>query len=343
MPLVGNICSVGGIVGIDLTHGGALDAMRAAYPNAPEPWIDLSTGINPWPYENVSVSDAALTHLPTRSAYLTCRNAMAGAIGANPAALLLAPGSELLIRLLPNIIKPQTVAILEPTYGDHAEVWIRTGAKVIRAQDPLSLATSVDAVVIAHPNNPDGRTFSADAREKARQMLAVRGGWLIIDEAYADLRPDESSASYGGEDGLIVLRSFGKFFGRAGLRLGGLIAPEEVRKGFSDLLGVWPVSGSALDIGARAYQDLEWQVKTRAKLKAASERLDNLLTSQGFKVVGGTDLYRLIEAPDAHSLFERLAKAGIYVRRFAWSQKHLRIGLPPNREAEERLRLALSL
>ncbi|MEM8617128.1 MAG: threonine-phosphate decarboxylase CobD [Pseudomonadota bacterium] len=329
-------------MGLDLTHGGALDAMRAAYPNAPEPWIDLSTGINPWPYEDMSVSQTALTHLPTQSTYLACRNAMATAIGANPDALLLSPGSELLIRLLPDIIRPNSVAILDPTYGDHAEVWTRAGAKVIHTPDPLSLAASVDAVVITHPNNPDGRIFRANTLEKARQTLAARGGWLILDEAYADLTPFDSFAPYGGEEGLIILRSFGKFFGLAGVRLGGLFAPETVRKAFSNRLGAWPISGTALNIGARAYADSEWQAQTRDKLKAAAQQLDDMLTSQGLKVVGGTDLYRLAEGPNAHHLFEHLAEAGIYVRRFAWSRKHLRFGLPPNLEAEMRLRSALS-
>ncbi|MEO0548303.1 MAG: threonine-phosphate decarboxylase CobD [Pseudomonadota bacterium] len=328
---------------IDLIHGGAIDAMRAAYPNAPQPWIDLSTGINPWPYEDLSVSEAALIHLPTQTSYAACRNAMATAIGANADALILAPGSELLIRLLPDIIKAQRVAILDPTYGDHAEVWTRAGAEVIRTHDPLTLAASVDAVVITHPNNPDGRTFSLDALHEARQTLAARGGWLIIDEAYADLTPSDSFTSYGGEEGLIILRSFGKFFGLAGVRLGGLLAPQAVREAFSDRLGIWPVSGMALAIGERAYADLEWQTKMRAKLKTAAQQLDDMLTSQGLKVVGGTDLYRLVEVHDAPRLFERLAKAGIYVRRFAWSHKHLRLGLPPSLEAEARLKSVLNL
>lgn len=328
---------------IDLKHGGALDLMRAAYPNAPEPWIDLSTGINPWAYEDISVSETALSHLPNQTTYEACRNAMATALQAKPDALLLAPGSELLIRLLPDIIQPQRVAILDPTYGDHAAVWSRAGVEVIRAQEPLSCAASADIVVLTHPNNPDGRKFRADAIKQAYQTLSARGGWLIIDEAYADLTPSDSFARYGGDDGLIILRSFGKFFGLAGVRLGGLFAPEPVRNAMLGRLGVWPVSGIALEIGKRAYADRAWQAKTRAKLKTAAKQLDKLLLSEHLNIVGGTDLYRLIEAPDAHKLFDCLAKAGIYVRRFDWSEKHLRIGLPPDSAAEARLKSVLSL
>ena len=178
----------------DLVHGGALDAMRAAYPQACAPWIDLSTGINPWPYPETSVSGAALTHLPTRAMYDTCQQNMAKAINADPDALLLAPGSELLIRLLPDVIRLRRVAILSPTYGDHAAVWRRAGAEVIESSDPLSLADQVDAVVVTHPNNPDGRIFDIEALEAARSALAAHGGWLIMDEAYADLTPARSFA-----------------------------------------------------------------------------------------------------------------------------------------------------
>ncbi|MEM7767973.1 MAG: threonine-phosphate decarboxylase CobD [Pseudomonadota bacterium] len=328
---------------LDLIHGGALDAMRAAYPQAPTPWIDLSTGINPWSYPDTRVSEDALAHLPTRATYTACHNAMAAAMGAEPEALVLAPGSELLIRLLPYIIKARRVAILSPTYGDHAEVWQRACADIVRTPDPLSMAQSVDAVVVTHPNNPDGRVFNPEALEHARKTLARRGGWLVIDEAYADLLPDHSLAPSGGREGLIILRSFGKFFGLAGVRLGGLLAATRLREAVSQSLGVWPVSGAALEIGTRAYRDLAWQSATREKLASAAARLELILSGPGLHRVGGTSLYAFVETDDAHQTFETLARAGIYVRRFGWSRSHLRIGLPPTPNGEARLRAALTL
>jgi len=327
----------------DLLHGGALDAMRAAYPDAPDPWIDLSTGINPWPYADVTISQNALTHLPTHLAMEACVQAMASAIGARPQSLLLAPGSELLIRLLPDVIHPRRIAILSPTYGDHATVWSRTGADIVYSDDPLSLASSVDAVVITHPNNPDGRLFDIEALETARKNLADKSGWLIVDEAYADLIPDQSFTPNGGTDGLIIIRSFGKFFGLAGVRLGAILAPQGVREAMAKRLGIWPVSGAALEIGARAYADTLWQAKTRDRLSKAVFRLDTILKVAGLCPTDGTNLYRYIEVANAHALFECLAHAGIYVRRFGWSETHLRIGLPATLDAERRLATALTL
>ena len=327
----------------DLVHGGSLDKMRAAFPNASGPWIDLSTGINPWPYPVPDVSPDTLNALPTRDAYQQCRAAMASVIGVPADTLALAPGSELLIRMLPQIISPKRVAVLTPTYGDHAQVWRTAGCDVLETTSPLSLSSDVDAVAICNPNNPDGRLFQPDELEAARAKLAERGGWLIVDEAYTDLAPELSLARHAGAPGLIVLRSFGKFYGLAGLRLGAIIASEDILRPISNLLGVWPVSGLALDIGKRAYQDTSWQVSTRARLDDARRRLDEILVGTGIKEVHGTNLFRFVECEDAHLIWRRLAERGIYVRRFSWSNQHLRFGLIANEAAETRLLEALSL
>ncbi|NQY13348.1 MAG: threonine-phosphate decarboxylase [Henriciella sp.] len=328
----------------DLVHGGAIDVMRMDYPDAPKPWIDLSTGINPWPYPNIKLSRKALTHLPTSADYQACQQAMATAIDAPPQTLILAPGSELLIRLLPDMLSAERVAILSPTYGDHSEAWRRAGVEIMHSENPLGLASMADIVVVTQPNNPNGRVFTLQALESARQELARRGGWLIIDEAYVDLRPEQSLARHeAGADGLILLRSFGKFFGLAGLRLGAMLAPESLADAMAKRLGVWPISGAALEIGTRAYSDVDWQIQTRTLLANAAARLDALLSEANIRVIGGTELFRFIEHPNANDVFEHLARQGIYVRRFAWSKQHLRIGLPANSEAEWRLRAALSL
>jgi cobalamin biosynthetic protein CobC len=326
----------------DLVHGGALDHMQSAFPNAPLPWIDLSTGINPWPYPIGEISPDAFAHLPTRAAYDDCRNKMSDCFGAPPESLTLSPGSELLIRLLPDVIPAKRVAILSPTYGDHAQAWRAAGADVIESSAPIPLADAVDAVVVCNPNNPDGCRFAPEMLRHTARVLGERGGTLIVDEAYADLEPAVSLASHGGQEGLIVLRSFGKFFGLAGLRLGAMIAPARVCSAMRARLGVWPVAGPALAIGARAYWDQVWQAATREKLAETRYRLDNLLEQSGLTVSGGTDLFRLIETEDATRLWRKLAARGIYIRRFSWSDRLVRIGLPPDDRAEARLAAALS-
>ncbi|MEM8987525.1 MAG: threonine-phosphate decarboxylase CobD [Pseudomonadota bacterium] len=326
----------------DLLHGGALDRMRAAFPDAPEPWADLSTGVNPWPYPDTAIDAAALRHLPDNAAMDACRAAMAAAFATPADSLLLAPGSELLIRMLPNAIAPKRVVILSPTYGDHARVWRAAGVDVTETNAPLAHADTADAVVLCNPNNPDGRVFDRQDLDTARRRLAARGGWLIVDEAYADINPDLSLAPMGGGDGLVILRSMGKFFGLAGLRLGALIAPKSVQHAMAERLGVWPVSGPALAIGRRAYQGTAWADDMRAQLSEARRRLDAVLKAGGLSITGGTDLFRYVETDNAHALWAQLARAGLYVRRFPWSERHLRIGLPASADVETRLAAALT-
>lgn len=325
-------------------HGGALDLMRARFPQAPEPWVDLSTGINPWPYPLNSPQPDILQRLPTATAMAACRDVMAETFGALAECVLPIPGSELLIRLLPTLLRPRRgtrVAITRPTFADHAEVWRASGCQVIETSDPLNVLASTDLVVLCNPNNPDGRVWNPGRLEAARTALAAKGGWLIVDEAYADVRPDLSLAAGGGRAGLIILRSFGKFFGLPGLRLGALIAPQDTLETVRRCLGVWSVSGPALAAGAQAYRDSGWQQETRHRLATARTRLDAVLNAAGLRVAGGVDLFRFVRVDDANSVWHRLAGCGISVRRFDWGRNRLRIGLPPDADAEARLAQAL--
>ena len=322
-------------------HGGALDAMRELFPDAPEPWVDLSTGINPWPWTAADRDDDSPYRLPTLSDRARCAAAMARAFGAPEQAVLVAPGSEILIRLLPTLLYPQSVTVLSPSYGDHAQVWRASGCQVAETSNPLDDADHADAVVICNPNNPDGRRFEPAELEAARLRLRRRNGWLIVDEAFADLEPGLSLAPRVDAGNLIVLRSTGKFFGLAGLRLGALLGPPGLLQSMAERLGVWSVSTPALAAGAAAYADRAWQTETRQRLTRARERLDRLLKSEQCRVVGGTDLFRYVAVNDARGAWKTLATRGVYVRRFPWTDRHLRIGLPKDPEAESRLLDAL--
>ncbi|MCY4263433.1 MAG: threonine-phosphate decarboxylase CobD [Gammaproteobacteria bacterium] len=326
----------------ELIHGGELDRMQALFPQVSAPWIDLSTGINPWPYRASGISANIHYRLPTTTAYENCRLALATAINAPPESVCLAPGSELLIRMLPQWLGCARIAVLRPSYAEQCSAWQRKYCTVIKTANPLDHADEVDAIVVSNPNNPDGRLFRCDELKAAQKRLASHGGWLIVDEAYADLMPELSLVQAGGTRGLIVLRSFGKFYGLAGLRLGAIIAPPRLCDEVSAKLGAWSVSSAALEIGAQAYLDLDWQQETRRLLEHARRCLDKVLVSCYLKIVGGTDLFRLVCHEDAEATWHRLALAGIYVRKFTQIPHHLRIGLPANDAELERLKVALS-
>ncbi|MEM1434653.1 MAG: threonine-phosphate decarboxylase CobD [Pseudomonadota bacterium] len=328
---------------IDLGHGGALDQIAARFPGARTPWVDLSTGINPWPWPVPQLDPAALHRLPTQGDSDRCSAAMLAALSAPSEALLLVPGTEIAIRLLPHCLDARRIAVLAPSYRDHAESWQSAGADVIETRDPLTFADTADVVIVCNPNNPDGRRFRREDLIDAWTALRARGRWLIVDEAFADLEPQHSLAPLTGGPGLVLLRSSGKFFGLAGLRLGALLGPPSLTAVMRQLLGVWRVSTLALTIGAGAYADLEWQGQTRERLAEARVQLDQALQEQGVRSVGGTDLFRFVEVKDAHGTWNRLCNQGVYTRRFSWTDRHLRIGLPADQTALHRLRTALSL
>ncbi len=311
----------------DLIHGGAIDEMAQLFPDAPRPWVDLSTGVNPWPYPVSHLRPECFAKLPTKKDQQVCATTMADAWGADANHIAVTPGTELIIRLLPSILNGARVCVPKPTYGDHLSSWRSAGRDVLETNDPISNSQDAEIVVLCNPNNPDGRVWCPDAVEEKRKSQARRNRWLIVDEAYCDLVPENSVVPHAGKPGLIILRSFGKFYGVPGIRLGAILAPKSILEAISTFLGHWAVSGPALALGASAYRDRNWRKQTLTRLANESQRLDAGLTKAGINITGGTDLFRFIQLPDAYSAWEYLAERGIYTRRFDYSKTELRLGL----------------
>jgi cobalamin biosynthetic protein CobC len=311
-------------------HGGRLGAAARHFPNAPEPWIDLSTGISPWPYPfpaDLRLS-ADWPRLPEPETLARLEAAAAAAFGApDPDEVVAVPGSDLAIRLLPQLMGQTHAHYLAPIYSGYRAAW--PDARPV-THDRMEEA---DLLILANPNNPDGRTIAPEA-------LRALPGQLIVDEAFADASPEVSLAP--NRWGAIVLRSFGKFFGLAGLRLGFVLADRPLASRLRALLGDWPVSAPAIGIATAAYEDRNWQTAQRARLNDASGRLDTILRSAGLEIAGGTPLFRLARTEGAPGLFRHLAQAGILVRPFAEDSTALRFGLPGDEPHWQRLEQALS-
>ena len=260
------------------------------------------------------------------------------------AAIVAAPGTQALIQLVPTLFAPGDVTVMGPTYGEHAPAWTAAGHTV---QDVASIcaqaARPAPYGVLVHPNNPTGRLQAVEGLLAFADELHDRGGALVVDEAFADVTPDRSVTPHAGRDGLVVLRSFGKFFGLAGVRLGFAICPPALADRLTQKLGPWAVSGPAIWAGTQALNDAPWQAATRARLKASAVRLDALLEGAGLKVLGGTDLFRLAEGSAAQALYERLGHQGILTRAFDYNADWLRFGLPGSEADWARLETALAL
>jgi cobalamin biosynthetic protein CobC len=325
-----------------VAHGGDFDEARRRFPDAPESWIDLSTGINPIAYPLPPLAPEIWARLPQRGDLRSLESIAATAYGIAPSAeLVAAPGTQALLQWLPRLFPAKRVGILQTTYEEHAATWRASGASVDSVAELRALA-GFDVGVLVNPNNPDGRLIAASDLHPFARHFAAKGGLLVIDEAFMDVAPGRSFATYLPKRGSVILRSFGKVFGLAGLRLGFAITAADFARTLRRALGPWPVSGPAIAIGSQALGDKPWLARATARLSGDAARLDDLLGRAGFAISGGTLLFRLADHPDASGWFERLGRAGILVRRFEERPDQLRFGLPGSDEAWQRLSAVLA-
>ncbi|MEJ8572272.1 threonine-phosphate decarboxylase CobD [Microbaculum marinum] len=324
-----------------IAHGGRLAEARRLFPDAPQPFLDLSTGINPVPYPVPPLAPQAWSRLPEPDDLRRLEAAAAAAWGTEAGHVVAAPGTQVLISMLPRVVRLASVAVVGPTYAEHAAAWASAGAGVVAIGSPHE-GHPCAGVVLCNPNNPDGRRHAPGDLAAIAEDRARHGGLLVVDEAFADLEDGPLSLipDLPGE-GVVVLRSFGKTYGLAGLRLGFAVAGPRLAAAIREALGPWAVSGPAIEIGRAALSDDAWLAVTRARLTADALRMDDLLAGAGLEVVGGTRLFRLARHRDALALFDRLGRAGIFVRRFADHPNWLRVGLPAGERDWARLEAAL--
>jgi cobalamin biosynthetic protein CobC len=312
-------------------HGGNLDQAQQRFGGRAEDWIDLSTGINRLPYPVGGVSVRAWSALPSRYEIDALHQAAQHAYRTS-APVVAMGGAQAAIQLLPQLAPRGRARILAPTYNEYAPVLSAAGWEVEEVSELDALA-GADLAIVVNPNNPDGRWYTP----ANLFALLPRVGRLVIDESFTDAVPHLSLASEAVRPGLVILRSFGKFYGLAGLRLGFALGHADDIAKLAAMSGPWPVSGAAIAIGCRALRDDDWAKATSARLARDSVRLDAMVQSQGLRLVGGTPLFRLYEMPDALAAQEKLASAQIWSRVFVQQPTWLRLGLPGDESEWSRL------
>jgi cobalamin biosynthetic protein CobC len=316
----------------EFNHGGRLEDAIKLYGIEGSQWLDLSAALNPNPWPMLSIPPEVLHRLPqpddglleAAQAYYQCEN------------LLPLSGSQAAIQALPRLRSRSNVWVLDNTYSEHLEAWQSQGHNVRQVQwqdiDNLMCLQPVDVIVLVNPDNPSGQLIPPELLIKWAKRLAKKKGWLIVDEAFMDatneysLMPDQCSDG-STQDSLIVLRSVGKFFGLAGVRLGFIKAPARILQSLCNHLGPWAVSHIARWIGKQALQDTLWIDQQRLMLEAESLRLNTLLKKQFSLPVAGCALFQSLQHPQAEMIYTPLAQQGILVRYYP-HQKRLRFALP---------------
>ncbi|MGY1893295.1 threonine-phosphate decarboxylase CobD [Pseudomonas sp. SDT291_1_S447] len=321
-----------------LEHGGRLRKAAHDYGIAEADWLDLSSGLAPWPFPIPEIPLRAWARLPETDDGL--EQAACDYYGA--AQVLPVAGSQMAIQLLPRLRRAGKVGVLSPCYAEHAEAWRRSGyiVREVLEQEVEFFLDSLDVLVVVNPNNPTGLSLTPARLLDWHARLARRGGWLVVDEAFMDNTPQLSLAPHAHQVGLIVLRSFGKFFGLAGVRLGFVLAERKLLKLLAEQVGPWAVSGPTRVLGQACLQDTEGHTRQRIRSDEASERLAALLGRYGFKPQGGCALFQWLITEHAEMLHEFMARRGILLRIFTHNSS-LRFGLPADEAEEARLEQAL--
>ena len=320
-----------------IVHGGRLDEAVAKFGGKRSEWLDLSTGINPNSYPLPEIPAQAWSKLPDSRIEETMLEAARRYYGVDDRLKIVpAPGTQALIQVLPRVLHAKEVTVISPTYGEHAHVWRTAGANVSEVGEFNNLEPSSELCVLVNPNNPDGRVHTVSEIVRISAELEC----MIVDEAFCD-NDHAHSIVLDQPRNVIVLKSFGKFFGLAGLRLGFAICEKKYAEEIREALGPWSVSGPAMEIAAQAFRDEDWIKRTREYLGRASDRLSLLAEEYGFRIEGAAGLFVYVSHREGKEIFEWLANDKILVRPFPERPECLRIGLHKNEEELERLASSL--
>ena len=312
-------------------HGGNLDEARRKYGGKREDWFDLSTGINPHSYPLPRIKQALWSSLPDTSGIEALKTAAINAYRSELPCLPLT-GVQAAIQIYPRVLASlayeRNARVFYPSYVEHEDQLNRAGWNIERVNDFTELAGGELAVVV-NPNNPDGKHVLPEYL----LTLSEKVGFLVVDESFCDMTPDLSICPHlsSHNENVLVLRSFGKFYGLAGLRLGFVIGGEKLLNHVAAVAGSWSVSGPALAVGCEALNDGEWAKSMAARLKKEAASLDMIAVSAGWRSVGGTSLFRLFDVKNSKWWQKHLAQHQIWSRTFAFDKRWIRLGIPPEK------------
>jgi histidinol-phosphate aminotransferase len=222
------------------------------------------------------------------------------------------------------------VIIPRPTYGLYAQACAVAGAHVVRVDNAPSLAIDLQAVAtaatehkaklvwICDPNNPTG--LRLNPADWSAFLDALPPGCLAVaDEAYRDyIEPGERIDRLGDiRDGrpVIVLRTFSKIFGLAGLRLGYLLVDTALAAHIDAVQEPFNVNRAALSAGVASLRRTELLPGRRDQVRRARSRLTAPLQRSGIRALDSDANFVLLNLNDDDlRVSDTLARDGILVR-----------------------------
>ncbi|MCY4045712.1 MAG: aminotransferase class I/II-fold pyridoxal phosphate-dependent enzyme [Cellvibrionales bacterium] len=322
-------------------HGGDLYWAAERFGRPVDQWIDLSTGVNPNSYPIPDVKAADYQRLPYLSPeFLASIEGYYGQPG------IPVSGSQQAIDLLPGMLKKLPVLLPEVGYKGYEKIFrqadfycqhypsLDKASAMIAIMDAITLNPN-QHVVIINPNNPTGLIFTPEELLEFAKLLAP-DAMLIVDEAFMDVTPEGSMLNDRLLLNVLVFRSFGKFFGLAGLRLGVVFTSNTALINRLDsTLDPWRINGLAQAVATKAYSDNTWQSAAREQLatqktKHQAKLLTLVNQTQGRLLVRqGLFSAIIMPASMAQHAWQALALKGILTRQVPVSSEKtiLRIGI----------------
>jgi len=290
--------------------------------------------------------EAALPHLmwyPEQS-FIDLKEALAAANGVDPDNICVGHGSETIIQLIPQLcVRPgDDVVLAEASYGRYSEVSKLMEARLIYVPlrdlrydlEAMAAAVTEDTriVWIANPNNPTGTFVTRD--EVQTFLDAVPPTVLVVfDQAYYEYvddpeYPDALELLKGGHDNIIVLRTFSKAYGLAGIRLGYAVATARIRELLDTIKEPFNLNRLSVVAGPAALADEEWTRHCVAENKRGRDFLTAELAAMGLDPAPSQTNFVFFDAKqDANELFERMLRRGVIIRPAgAWGlPTHVRV------------------
>jgi histidinol-phosphate aminotransferase len=313
--------------------GASLEELRAAYGVDEIVKLNWNEGLQgPFPGVTEAVVDElARIWIYPEQAYSDLRESVAAWVGTSPERIVPGHGIQALIATVAHaFLEPgDAVVVTDPTYGLYAQASAAAGARVVTVPsrdfrhdaDALAAAArEADARIVwlCDPNNPTGSLVRRDEWERLLAGLPERCA-VVVDEAYVEyadpgLRVDRVSDVEDGRP-VLLLRTFSKIFGLAGLRLGYAIVGEELA-GFLDVVQEpFNVNRAALAAGRASLRSPGLVEERRRSTEAARERLAALLVEAGCEPVPSQANFLLVGVGvDDVALTEGLARRGLLVR-----------------------------
>ena len=320
---------------INIQHGGDIDLAIKKYGGQRKDWIDLSTGINRTSYPWQESVEVHLRDLPGSKLLMSLEEAASRAYKiAVDTETVATSGAQQIINLLPTHLKKySSVAILGPTYNEYEKAFKSSNLRTNTVAEISNLSCN-DIAIIVNPNNPTGKVITEEELEDLSKKVEI----LIIDESFKMF----SSRKTQNLDNLIQINSLGKFFGLAGVRLGFVSGPSDFIKSVRKMLGPWPISSLAAEIGLVALSDKIWISQMEKILLAGSTALHAACNSKNWRLVGKTNLFHTYATSNCFEVEEQFAAHGIWVRTFDYSETWVRIGIPTSEHELTRVKKALN-